>query len=70
MLVYVETFFLNALVDTQAMELLDAIEQGNTTGSSPEVDYKDTKAFGSEEPPTMTIEGTTAGRKQSRQQRT
>jgi hypothetical protein len=38
MFVNVETFFLYALVNTQAMQLLDTEEQSESTSSSPKVD--------------------------------
>ena len=69
MLINIQTFILDASGNTQTVQFLDTIEEEDTAGSSPKVDDEHTEAFGSEEPPTMTIEGTTAGRKQSRQQR-
>ena len=62
MLVNVEAFLFNALVNTQAMQLLYAVEQGETTGGSPEVDDEDAKALGTEETPAVAIEGTIGGR--------
>ena len=69
MLVNIKTFLLDALVHTQAMQLLDAVEQGKSTGGSPEVDNEDTKALGSEKSPSVTVEGTTTCREQTRHQR-
>ena len=37
MLIDVEAFLLNALVDAQAVQLLNAIEQGETTDGSPKI---------------------------------
>ena len=62
MFVNIETFFFNALVNAQAMQFLDAIEQGETTGGSPEVDDEDAIALGTEETPAVAIEGTIGGR--------
>ena len=56
MLVNVEPLLLDALVDAQAMQLLDAVEQGESTGASPEVDDQDAKALSTEESPAVTIE--------------
>ena len=58
MFVYVKTFLLYALVDTQAMQFLDAIEQSNTTGGSPKVDDENSKQLSAEESPTITVEST------------
>jgi hypothetical protein len=60
-LIDIEAFFLNALVDAQTMQFLDAIEESEATNCSPEVDNEDTEALCSEESPTMTIEGAVAG---------
>ena len=65
MLIDVETFFLNTLAYTQTMQLLDAIEQGETTGSSPEVDHEDAKQLSTEESPSKAIESTVARREQT-----
>ena len=70
MLVDVETFLLYTLAYTQTMKLLDAIEQDEATGSSPEVDYEDTKHLCAKEAPTKAIEGTVTGREQTCHQST
>ena len=70
MFVNVETFLLDALVNTQTVQLLDAEEQGDTTGGSPEVDDEDTEALGSEKSPSTSIESTVAGREQTCHQST
>ena len=57
-LVNVQTFFLNALVYTQTVSELNAVEEGESTGGSPEVDHEDTKALSTEESPAVTVEGT------------
>ena len=57
MFVDIETFLFNALVDAQAVQLLDAVEQGESTGGSPEVDDQDAKALSTEESPAVTVEG-------------
>ena len=49
MFVNIEAFFLNALADTQAVYLLDAIEQSESTGSSPKVNHQNAEQFSSEE---------------------
>ena len=43
MLVDVKAFLLHTLSDTQAVSPLNTVEQGETTGSSPEVDDEDAK---------------------------
>ena len=58
MFVDVETFFLNALADTQTVYLLDSVEQGETAGSSPKVDHQNTKQLSCEESKTVTVERT------------
>ena len=58
MFVNIQTFVLNATVDAQTMQLLDAIEQDKATGGSPEVDDQDAEALRTKESPTMTIECT------------
>ena len=68
MLVNIQTFVLDTGRNTEPVQFLDTIEENNTAGSSPKVDDEHTEALGTEEPPTMTIEGTIAGRKQSREQ--
>ena len=68
MLVNVETFFLDTTVDTQTVQLLDTIEQNETTDSSPKVDDEDAKAFCTEESPAVAIESTVRGRQQTRHQ--
>ena len=58
MFIDVETFFFDSLVYAQTVQLLDAIEQDETTGGSPKVDDQNSETLGTEEPPTMTIEST------------
>ena len=70
MLVDIQTFFLDALIDTQAVSILDAIEEGESAGSSPEVDHKDAKSLSTEESPAVTVEGTVRSRQQTCHQRT
>ena len=65
MFVNVETFLFNTLVNTQAMQLLDAVEQGETTSSSPKVNDENTEALCTEESPTVTVERTIGSRKQT-----
>ena len=70
MFVNVEAFLLDALVNTQAVQLLDAIEQSDTTGSCPKVDDEDTKQLCAEESPAVTVESTIRSRQQTRHQST
>jgi len=65
MLVNIEAFFLNSVTYAQTMQFLDAIEQGETTDSSPKVDDQYAKALGSEESPAVTVEGTIGRREQA-----
>ena len=57
MFVNIQSFVLNAAINAQTMQLLDAIEQDKATGGSPEVDDQDAEALRPEESPSMTIEG-------------
>ena len=68
MLVDVKAFLFNTLVHTQAMQVLDAVEQDETTGGSPKINDKDSEAFCTEESPTVTIEGTVRRTEQARHQ--
>ena len=61
MLIDVKTLVLDALVDAQSVQLLDAVEQDDTTGSSPEVDDQDAEALSTEESPSVTVERTVRG---------
>ena len=58
MLIDVETFFLYAFAYTQAVRLLDAVEQGESAGSSPEVNDQNAEALSAEETPAVAVEGT------------
>ena len=57
MFVDIESFLFNSLVNTQTVDLLDAIEQDDSAYSSPEVDHEYTEALSTEESPTATVEG-------------
>ena len=70
MFVNIETFLFDSLVNAQAMQLLDAVEQGETAYSSPEVDDQDTEALSTEESPASSIESAVRCRQQTRHQRT
>ena len=70
MLINVEAFLFDALVDAQAVQFLDAVEQGEATGSSPEVDDQYAKALSTEESPAVTVESTIRSRQQTCHQRT
>ena len=69
-LVDVKTFLLDARLNTQTVQFLDAIEEDETACSSPEVDDEDAEALSGEESPTATIEGAVARREQTCQQGT
>ena len=68
MFVDVETFFLDARLNTQAVQFLDAVEEDESTGGCPEVDNEDAEALCTEETPTKAIECTVACREQTCQQ--
>ena len=68
MFIDVKTFFFDSLVYTQAVQLLDAIEQDETAGGSPKVDDQDTETLGAEESPAVTIESAVRCRQQTRHQ--
>ena len=65
MFVNIQTFVLDAGRNAKPMEFLDAIEEGDAAGCSPEVDDEDTKALGSEKAPAMSIEGAISGGEQT-----
>lgn len=58
-LVDIETFFLDSLVNTQTGNLLDAPEEDDTCYGCPKVDAEDTEALSTEESEATTIEGAT-----------
>ena len=60
MLIDIETFFLYAGIHTESMQLLDTEEQHHTAGCCPKVDTQHSKALGTEESPTMTVQCTIA----------
>ena len=64
-LVDVESFVLDALVDTQAVQALDAVEEDNAAQGYPEVDDQDAEQLGSEESPSVAVEGSIADGEQS-----
>ena len=70
MFVNVEAFLFDTLVDAQAVQFLDAVEQGETTGGSPEVDDEDAEQLSTEESPAVTVESAVRSREQTRHQRT
>lgn len=59
MLVDIQTFFLDSLINTETSNLLDTPEEDDTCSSCPKVDADDTEALCAEETETATIEGTT-----------
>ena len=58
MLVDIQALFLDTLANTQTVNLLNAVEQYYTTGSSPEVDNQNTEQLSTEETETVTVEST------------
>ena len=58
MLVDIQALFLDTLANAQAVNLLNAVEQYYTTGSSPEVDNQNTEQLSTEETETVTVEST------------
>ena len=58
MLVDIETFFLDSLINTETSNLLDTPEEDDTCYGCPKVDAEDTEALSSEETETATVEGT------------
>ena len=70
MLVDIQAFFFNTLVNTQAVSELDAVEEGESAGSSPEVNHQNAEALSTEESPAVTVEGAVRSRQQACQQRT
>ena len=69
MLVDIQSFILDTTIDAQSMQALDAVEQDETAGSSPEVDDEDAETLSTEESPTMTIEGSVGRGQQTRHKR-
>ena len=58
MLVDIETFFLDSLVNTQTGNLLDAPEEDDTCYGCPNVDDDDTEALCTEESEAIAVEST------------
>ena len=59
MLIDIETFFLDSLVNTETSNLLDTPEEDNTCYGCPKVDAENAEALSTEEAEATTIEGTT-----------
>ena len=59
MLVDIETFFLDSLINTETSNLLDTPEEDDTCYGCPKVDAEDTEALSTEESEATTIEGAT-----------
>ena len=70
MFIDIKSFFLNTGSDTQAVQLLDAVEQDETAGGCPKVDAENAEALCAEESPAMTIESSVRGGEQTCHQRT
>ena len=64
-LIDIETFLLNTLVNAQAMNLLNTEEEDDTTGGSPEVYDENAETLSTKESPSVTIEGTVGHRQQT-----
>ena len=69
MFVDIQSFLLDTTIDAQSMQALDAVEQDEAAGSSPEVDDEDAETLSTEESPTMTIEGSVGRGQQTRHKR-
>ena len=65
MLIDVETFLLDSLVNTETANLLDRVEEDDTCNGRPSVDAKDTEALCAKESEATTIEGTTVDGKET-----
>jgi hypothetical protein len=59
MLVDIQTFFLDSLINTETSNLLDTPEEDDTCYGCPKVDAEDTEALSTEESEATTIEGAT-----------
>lgn len=59
MLVDIETFFLDSLVNTEATDFLDTPEEDNTCYGCPKVDTENTEALSTKEAEATTIKGAT-----------
>ena len=69
MLVNVQSFVLNTGRHPKAVKFLDAKEEKEAAGSSPEVDDKNAEAFSPKEAPAVAIERAVARREQAGHQR-
>lgn len=54
-LIHVKTLFLNTCVNTQAVYLLYAVEEYDSTDGSPKVDDDDSEELGAEESETVAV---------------
>ena len=69
MFVNVQPFVLNTGRHPKTVKFLDAKEEKEAAGSSPEVDDKDAEAFSPKEAPAVTVESTVARGEQTRHNR-
>ena len=69
MLVDIKSFLLDATIHTQAVSILDSVEENESAGSSPEVDHQNAEALSTEESPAVAVEGTVRSRQQACHQR-
>ena len=70
MLIDVETLLLDTGIYTETMYFLDSEEQDHTANGSPKVDDQNAESLCTQEAPTMTIQQTAVGSKETGQQRT
>ena len=68
MLIHVQPFVLNTGRHPKAVKFLDAKEEKEAAGSSPEVDDEDAEAFCPKEAPAVTVESAVARREKARHQ--
>ena len=57
MLINIQSFFLDASINTQADGVLQSIEERETTSRCPEVNDEDTECLSSEEAEAVPVEG-------------
>jgi len=69
MLVNIQALVLDTGRNTQAVQFLDSVEEGEATGGSPKVDDEDAEGLSSEETPTVAIQCTIAYGEQAGHQR-
>ena len=68
-LIYIQSFVLNAGIDSKAMEFPYSVEQGEAANCCPEVDDKDAETLCPEEAPATAVQSAARRGEQTRQQR-